>query len=218
MKEQIEAVRRFNRVVTVGLAERELLDRASDELAESMLMPLTAGQRERLVAAMAEVEKLVIASLVRVEIADPRSAEVRYCLRSYFDELGRRFDAGFDLSQSISASDEEMTLPSGLLLLANVQGSPVGCGGLKFHPETGIAEVKRMWVSQSFRGLGLSRRLLECLVKEASARGIRQLRLETNHALAEARHLYETAGFVEVGAFSDEPHAHHWFQRDLHQG
>jgi DNA-binding MarR family transcriptional regulator/GNAT superfamily N-acetyltransferase len=209
---------RTARLSAAGLAERELLDRASDELAESMLVPLTAAQRERLVAAMAEVEKLVIASLVRVDVADPHSPDARYCLRSYFDELGRRFDAGFDPSQSISASDDEMTLPSGLLLIATVQGSAVGCGALKLHPETGIAEVKRMWVSQSVRGLGLGRRLLESLAKEASGQGMRVLRLETNQALAEARHLYETAGFVEVDAFSNEPYAHHWFQRDLHQG
>jgi DNA-binding MarR family transcriptional regulator/GNAT superfamily N-acetyltransferase len=203
------------RLTAAGAAERALLDRSSDELAASMLEPLTGAQRERLVAAMAEVEKLVIASLVRIEMADPRDPDARYCLRSYLDELGRRFPAGFDPSQSISASDEEMTLPRGLLLVATVQGSPVGCGALKLHPETGVAEVKRMWVSPSVRGLGLGRRLLESLAQEASARGMRTLRLETNQALTEARHLYETAGFAEVEAFNDEPYAHHWFERDL---
>lgn len=209
---------RTARLTAAGLAERALLDRASDELAESMLEPLTAAQRERLVSAMAEVEKLVIASLVSIEITDPRDPDARYCLRSYFDELGRRFDAGFDPSQTISASDEEMTLPAGLLLVATVQGSAVGCGALKLHPGTGIAEVKRMWVSPNVRGLGLGRRLLDSLAREASARGMRTLRLETNRALTEARRLYETAGFTEVGAFNDEPYAHHWFQRELPRG
>jgi hypothetical protein len=44
------------------------------------------------------------------------------------------------------------------------------------------------------------------------------LRLETNRSLSEARHLYETAGFVEVEPFNDEPYAHHWFQKDLRRG
>ena len=206
---------RTARLTAAGVAERELLDRASDQLAESMLQPLTAGQRARLVAAMAEAEKLIIASLVRVEITDPRRPEARYCLRSYFDELGGRFNAGFDPSQSISASDDEMSLPEGLLLVATLQGDPVGCGALKLHSDTGIGEVKRMWVSQSVRGLGLGRRLLETLAGEASSRGMHTLRLETNETLSEARHLYETSGFVEVEAFNDEPYAHHWFQRDL---
>jgi GNAT superfamily N-acetyltransferase len=124
-------------------------------------------------------------------------------------------DRSFDPAQSISASDEEMTLPNGLLLVANLQGSAVGCGALKLHIDTRIAEVKRMWVASDVRGLGLGRRLLERLAAEAASRGMVILRLETNRSLSEARHLYETAEFVEVEPFNDEPYAHHWFQKDF---
>lgn len=203
------------RLTEDGVTERAVLDRASDELAESILGPLTDGQRGRLVAAMAEVERLLLASQMRIEITDPRDPDARYCLRSYVDELERRFDTGFDPAKSISANDQEMTLPNGLLLVASAHGSPMGCGALKLHHETGIAEVKRMWVSPDVRGLGLARRLLERLVDEASGRGMKTLRLETNRSLTEARHLYETAGFAEVEAFNDEPYAHHWFERTL---
>ncbi len=203
------------RLTRAGVAERAVLDRASDELAESILDPLTDGQRARLVAAMTEVERLLLVSQVRIEITDPRDPDARYCLRSYFEELARRFDTGFDPAQSISASDEEMTLPDGLLLVASTQGSPMGCGALKLHPETRIAEVKRMWVSPDVRGLGLGRRILERLAAEAVVRGMETLRLETNRTLAEARRLYETSGFVEVEAFNTEQYAHHWFERNL---
>jgi DNA-binding MarR family transcriptional regulator/GNAT superfamily N-acetyltransferase len=203
------------RLTTAGVAERAVLDRASDELAESILDPLTDGQQARLVAAMTEVERLLLASQIRIEITDPRDPDARYCLRSYVEELGRRFDTGFDPARSISASDREMTLPNGLLLVATTQGAPVGCGALKLHPDTRIAEVKRMWVSPDARRLGLGRRILERLAAEATAREIRTLRLETNRALAEARRLYETAGFVEVEAFNSEQYAHHWFERNL---
>src|SRR5579864_5106786 len=154
-------------------------------------------------------------SQVRVEIVDPRDVDARYCLRSYFEELDQRFDTGFDPAQSISASDEEMTLPNGLLLVANLMGVAVGCGALKFQFDTRIAEVKRMWVAADVRGLGLGRRLLERLSAEAASRGMLILRLETNRALAEAQRLYQSAGFVEVEPFNDEPYAHHWFEKDL---
>jgi GNAT superfamily N-acetyltransferase len=157
----------------------------------------------------------LIASQVRIEVTDPREQDARYCLRCYFEELARRFDGGFDPARSISASDEEMTPPDGLLLVARVQGAPVGCGALKLHRETRIGEIKRMWSAPEMRGLGLGRRMLEHLTGEATARGMQLLRLETNHCLTEARRLYETAGFVEVGAFNSEPYAHHWFQRTL---
>jgi GNAT superfamily N-acetyltransferase len=134
---------------------------------------------------------------MRVEIVDPRDIDARYCLRSYFEELGHRFDTGFDPAQSISASDEETTLPNGLLLAANLLGAAVGCGALKLHIDTQIAEVKRMWVASHVRGLGLGRRLLERLSAEAASRGMATLRLETNRSLSEAKRLYERAGFVE---------------------
>ena len=203
------------RLTRKGLAERAVLDSSSNELAASILTPLTERQRDRLVTAMADVERLILASQVRVEIIDPRDIDTRYCLRSYFEELGHRFDTGFDPAQSISASDEEMTLPNGLLLVANLLGAAVGCGALKLHIDTQIAEVKRMWVAADVRGLELQRRLLERLSAEAASRGMLILRLETNRSLFEAKHLYQRAGFVEVEPFNNEPYAHHWFEKDL---
>lgn len=157
----------------------------------------------------------LLASQMRIDLLEPRDPDARFCLRSYFEELGRRFDGGFDPAQSISASDEEMTPPNGLLLVATMQGTPIGCGALKLHRDTAVAEVKRMWASPDVRGLGLGRRILSRLVEEAVANGMQTLRLETNRSLSEAKQLYETAGFVEVEAFNSEPYAHHWFQRDL---
>lgn len=156
-----------------------------------------------------------LAQQIRIEIVDPRDADARYCLQSYFEELGRRFDAGFDPARSISASDEEMALPNGLLLVAYLQGTVVGCGALKLHMDTQIAELKRMWVATDVRGMGLGRHLLDRLSAEAASRGMVMLRLETNRSLHEAKHLYETAGFLEVEAFNDDPYAQHWFQKDL---
>jgi len=203
------------RLTRKGLAERAVLDSSSNELAVSILTPLTEPQRDRLVTAMVDVERLILASQVRLEIIDPRDTDARYCLRSYFEELRQRFDTGFDPAQSISASDEEMTLPNGLLLVANLLGAAVGCGALKLHVDTHIAEIKRMWVAADVRGLGLGRRLLERLSAEAASRGMLVLRLETNRSLSEAKRLYQRAGFVEVKPFNNEPYAHHWFEKNL---
>src|SRR5205085_11019705 len=102
----------------------------------------------------------------------------------------------------------------GLLLVATLHGEPAGCGALKFHPGA-PAEVKRMWVAEAVRGLGLGRRLLAALEAEAAARGVTTLRLETNRTLGEAIGLYRSAGYREVPAFNDEPYAHHWFEKTL---
>ena len=197
-----------------GLAEREELDRRSDDAAAAILEPLSASQRTRLVAAMAEVERLLAASAVHVDVCDPRHPDARFCLRAYFGELAQRFDSGFDPARSISADDEELTAPAGLLLVATVHGEPVGCGAVKFHPGA-PAEIKRMWVASAMRGLGLGRRLLAELEAHAAAGGARTLRLETNRTLDEAIGLYRAAGYREVAAFNDEPYAHHWFEKTI---
>jgi len=99
-------------------------------------------------------------------------------------------------------------------MLATLRGDPVGCGALKFHGDQ-PAELKRMWVAESARGLGIGRLLLEGLERRAAAEGVRLVRLETNETLAEAIALYRSAGYVEVDAFNDEPYAHHWFEKRL---
>lgn len=202
------------RLTAAGLAERAELDRRADELAASILRPLHGDQRDRLVAAMAEVERLLVASMVRVAVVDPRQPDARHCIQAYFAELAQRFEGGFDPADSISADDVELTLPAGLLLVATLHADPVGCGALKLHPD-GRAEVKRMWVSPVVRGLGLGRRLLGELEAQAAARGVHTVRLETNRALTEAIALYRAAGYREVDAFNDEPYAHHWFEKTL---
>jgi DNA-binding MarR family transcriptional regulator/GNAT superfamily N-acetyltransferase len=205
---------RTARLTRAGLAEYAELNRRSDQLAGAILEPLNERQRERLVAAMADVERLLTASMVSIAITDPRHPDARHCLRAYFTELAQRFDSGFDPARSIPADDEDLTPPAGLLLVATLHDEPVGCGALKFHDD-GPTELKRMWVAGTVRGLGLGRRMLAELEARAAEHGTRVVRLETNRALTEAIGLYRAAGYREVAPFNDEPYADHWFEKSL---
>jgi len=205
---------RTARLTSGGLAERAELDRRADGAAASILRPLSGSQRDRLVSAMAEVERLLAASAVEISVRDPADPAARACVRAYVDELGSRFDTGFDPARSLPAADQEMIPPAGVFLVATLHSEAVGCGGLKFH-DGAPAEVKRMWVAPAARGLGLGRRLLAELESHAAAHGVSVLRLETNGTLAEAISLYRSSGYREVAAFSDEPYAHHWFEKTL---
>lgn len=208
---------RVARLTAAGRRERRLLDRRSDELASEMLDPLNESQRQRLVDAMGEVERLLTASLVEIRETDPADPGARFCMTSYFEELGGRFESGFDPGRSNPAYENELRRPDGLLLVATLHGEAVGCGALKFHGRR-PAELKRMWVAGSARGLGVGRRLLTELERYAAEQGARVIRLETNKALTEAIGLYRSAGYLEVEAFNDEPYAHHWFEKRLRPG
>jgi ribosomal protein S18 acetylase RimI-like enzyme len=191
-----------------------VLDRKSDELARSLLAPLTDAQRTQLLEAMRLVERLLVAGAVEIRIDDPTSPAARLCIGSYFEELRSRFQEGFDPARSVLPDIGELVEPAGLLLVARLRGEPVGCGGLRLH-DGGVADVKRMWVAPSARGLGLGRRLLLELEEQARRRGVALVRLETNRALTEAIALYRSAGYVEVPRFNDETYGDHWFAKEL---
>jgi DNA-binding MarR family transcriptional regulator/GNAT superfamily N-acetyltransferase len=205
---------RAARLTPAGVAERAELDRRSDELAEHILTPLNDGQRDRLAQAMADVERLLTASMVSVAVADPWLPEAQRCLSAYAAELGERCEDGFNPARTRQVEVQDMTPPCGLLLIASRHGRPVGCGALRFHGD-GPAEIKRMWVAPTARRLGLGRRLLAELQAQARANGVRVLHLDTNHALVEAIGLYRSAGFAQVPRFNEEPYADYWFEKIL---
>jgi DNA-binding MarR family transcriptional regulator/GNAT superfamily N-acetyltransferase len=206
---------RVARLTEAGIGERVHLDARSDDAAAALLAGLSDSQQRRLLAAMATVDHLLQASMIEISPEDPRHPDARHCIAEYFAELGRRFDTGFDPARSLPADDQDLLPPAGLLLVARLHAAPVGCAAIKLHGEEEPAEVKRMWVAGTARGLGLGRRLLTAVEDHARARHVRTLRLETNRALTEAVILYRSAGYQEVPPFNDEPFADHWFEKQL---
>jgi DNA-binding MarR family transcriptional regulator/GNAT superfamily N-acetyltransferase len=205
---------RIARLTPTGRRERAVLDRRSDELAESILAPLDYGQQQELITAMRTVKHLLTTSTIEIRPTDPRNDDARRCLRAYFAELDRRSDFGFDPAAGISAEPHEVTPPAGLFLVAYANLEPVGCGAVKHHAGA-PSEIKRMWVAESARGLGIARRILSELESDAVRSDATTARLETNRHLVEAIAMYRSAGYVEVPPFNDEPFAHHWFEKQL---
>jgi DNA-binding MarR family transcriptional regulator/GNAT superfamily N-acetyltransferase len=202
------------RLTAAGRREVREMNWRSDEAAAELLDSLTPAQRTRLVAAMAEVHRLLQLAGLQIERVDPANPVARWCVGQYFDELNRRFESGFDPAASLSADDRDLIPPRGAFLVASVDGEPIACGVVK-PVSPGVGSVKRMWVAATVRGLGIGRRVLEALETQARELGMTTLRLETNQTLHEAIRLYRSAGFREVARFSSDPYAHHWFEKSL---
>jgi DNA-binding MarR family transcriptional regulator/GNAT superfamily N-acetyltransferase len=205
---------RVARLTAAGRRERAALDERSDDLARSLLEPLSTRQQERLVAAMGDVERLLTAAGVEITAVDPEHPDARHCLAEYVAELNRRSERGFDPSVGATALPEEVRPPAGEFFVAYLHGEPIGCGAVKHHPGE-PTEIKRMWIAQAARGLGLGRRLLEHLEACARASGARVAQIETSAVLTEALALYRSAGWVEAAPFNDEPFADHWLEKAL---
>lgn len=85
--------------------------------------------------------------------------------------------------------------------------TPVGCASFKSY-ETGIAEVKRVFVKKDVRGQGIARLLMEQVEKKAKEKGYHQLILETGKQMKAAIGLYTSLGYQTIenyGQYKDKP-------------
>ncbi len=99
---------------------------------------------------------------------------------------------------SLAALQDE----SVIFLVARWDGVAVGCGAVKFVNGE-YAEVKRMYVTPQWRGLGVAQALLGHLERLSHQKGLSVLRLETGIHQQEAAKLYERVGFSRCAAFGE---------------
>jgi DNA-binding MarR family transcriptional regulator/GNAT superfamily N-acetyltransferase len=197
-----------------GRREWQAYDTLSDDLARAILFSMNDTQRAKLVAAMTEVERLIRAAGVTIAQEPAGSDDAQYCLGEYRTELASRFDGGFDPSKGNNLTVEEMTPPAGYLLVARLDGKPIGCGALK-RLDAKEGEVKRVWTSPDARGLGVASRMMDSLEQLARDVGFRTIKLDTNRTLTEAQAMYRKRGYRTIGRYNDNPYAHHWFEKDV---
>jgi GNAT superfamily N-acetyltransferase len=124
--------------------------------------------------------------------------------------------AGLDLDgpEMPRAGAKELGPPGGTFLIGTRDGEPVCCGGVKRLDER-TCEIKRMYVAPQARGQGVARALLGALEKAARGLGYAVVRLDTGPDQPHARALYESAGYVEIENFNDNPVATYFAEKPL---
>jgi GNAT superfamily N-acetyltransferase len=91
----------------------------------------------------------------------------------------------------------EFSAPAGVFLVGYCEGHAVSCGGIRSRGD-GVAELKRLYVEPTRRGLGLGRQILRTLEEAAVSLGYREMWLETGIRQPEAIALYVSAGYRPV--------------------
>lgn len=130
-------------------------------------------------------------------------AIVRSLMREYQQRLG--IDLCFQgFEAELAALPGSYAPPSGRLLLALHEDTPVGCVALQRVSDS-RAEMKRLYVPPSARGLGVGRRLVTETLAAAQVIGYSEVVLDTLPNMVEAQRLYQQFGFREIEPYRPNP-------------
>ena len=128
---------------------------------------------------------------------------VRELFEEYAGTLGFELDFQ-DFGDELATLPGAYAPPGGALLLAEIDGEPVGCVGLRSLGE-GCCELKRMYVRPGHRGSGIGRILGAAIIGEARERGYARMRLDTIDTMTVAIALYASLGFVKIPPYRPNP-------------
>ena len=133
--------------------------------------------------------------------------ETRLIFLEYAAQLGidlcfQNFDA------ELADLPGDYATPQGALLLAYVNADLAGCCALRPLDSADYAnacEMKRLYVRNAYRRLGLGRQLAEAVLDAARIAGYHHLLLDTLSDMESARALYEDMGFEEIPPYYHNP-------------
>jgi ribosomal protein S18 acetylase RimI-like enzyme len=129
--------------------------------------------------------------------------QARRLFVEYADSLG--IDLCFqDFESELATLPGEYAPPLGRLLLASWEAELAGCVALR-PLNTGVCEMKRLYVRPAFRALGVGRVLAERVIREARTMGYRHMRLDSLPSMSIAIALYRRLGFREIQPYRDNP-------------
>lgn len=130
-------------------------------------------------------------------------AAARALIVAYQASLG--VDLAFqDFAREVATLPGGYAPPDGVLLLAVLDGTPIGCVGVRRF-DAAACEMKRLYVDPAARGSGAGRVLAEHAMAHGRALGYGRMLLDTLPSMARAQALYEQLGFRDVPAYRENP-------------
>lgn len=133
---------------------------------------------------------------VEIKLEPPRQPEVLRLM-----EMSNTYMASLYPAESNHMVDiDALEKPTVSFFVARHDGAIVGCCAL-VEAGDGTAEIKRMFVDPSARGLRIGQMMMDALIARGQGLGLLAIRLETGISQPEAIGLYRKAGFAEIEPF-----------------
>jgi putative acetyltransferase len=131
-------------------------------------------------------------------------AQARELFLEYAQSLGMNL-CFQNFEQELAGLPGHYAPPDGRLFLAEYERELAGCVALHKW-ETGVCEMKRLYLRPAFRGKGLGRVLAEAVIAEARNIGYQRMRLDTiEPIMKDAVEMYRKLGFREIAPYRPNP-------------
>lgn len=157
-----------------------------------------------------------------IELITPATLAEYEATRQIFQEYAQQLGVNLcfqNFDDELASLPGVYAEPKGALLLAMVDGQLAGCCALcpldtVDYPNA--SEMKRLYVRNSYRRLGLGRQLAEAILDAARVAGYHHVLLDTLSEMESARALYEDLNFEEIAPYHHNPIAGaHYLKVDL---
>lgn len=128
-------------------------------------------------------------------------------IRKLFLEYARSLEIDLDFHDfetELKTLPGKYQPPDGALILALVNGKAAGCVALRKISDD-ICEMKRLYVGDEYRGLGLGRKLVSIIIDEALNKNYKYMRLDTLPTMKSAQYLYQSFGFYDIEPYVYNP-------------
>ncbi|MYN40077.1 GNAT family N-acetyltransferase [Duganella sp. FT109W] len=202
-----------------GRAVYEPLDRRSREEVGDMLSRFGDADQLRMLDAMRTIRELLDTES-GLKYAQPfvlrahRAGDMAWITRRHGELYATQqgWDRSFETLVGQICADFERDFDPALehCWIAEMNGQPVGSIALARSGEDGVAKLRLLLVEEQARGYGLGSRLVDECHRFAREAGYRKMRLWTTDQQKEARHIYQSKGYVLV---AEEPV--HAFGKDM---
>jgi len=215
-KSAADGRRQVVRLTAEGRQAFDELDRLQAGAIDTLLAPLDDGQRNQLVGAMGQIRRMLGSETpwTGIVLRPPQPGDLGWVVERhgarYAAEYG--WDATFEalVARIVADFAERRDTRREAGWIAELDGERVGCLFCTAADAEDTAQLRLLLVEPSARGAGIGTRLVDECLRFAGRSGYRRITLWTNDILADARRIYERAGFR-----CDRREPHHSFGHDL---
>ena len=145
--------------------------------------------------------------MVKSEFLHVTEGEMIEVIRKLFLEYARSLEIDLDFQDfetELNTLPGKYQPPDGALILALVEGKEAGCIALRKISKD-ICEMKRLYIREEYRGLGLGKKLVGMIIDEAVNKNYQYMRLDTLPTMKSAQSLYLSFGFYDIEPYVYNP-------------